>query len=666
MRTLGLRALTTPIAGTLLAIIMVGLCIWPPNLLVFLDGKVYDSFLRGSSLRPVSGSVAIVDLDEASIAAHGQWPWPRYRVARLLGKIRDAGAEVVGLDMLFSEPDRTSLASLSGEIRRDLGANLSLQGLPEETLNTDETLAAALSGGPFVLGYQFDFDAPRGENCVLHPLPAAVRSQGEPESPESFFTAPGVVCNLPVLSKAAGASGFFNVTPDADGVVRRVPLVIRHGGRHYPSLALAAYLRARGGGNMVLEIGPEGAEAMRIDGKTIPLDRRANLLVNYRGGRRTFPHVPAGAVLDGSADPSSLRGKIVLLGTTAAGLHEMRTTPLESAQPGVEIHATVIDNLIAGDPVSHPRWSRGLLVLLVLVPGILLSVLLARARAVWGLAAIVPSAAAIWTLSWWLLSHRQVYLPPLMPIATLGLVFTVLTSLRYIDTEREVRERTRRLALTQDAIIQSLAALAETRHHETGGHIQRTRHYMKALAMRLKNHPRFRHYLDDATIDLLFRLAPLHDIGKVGVPDQILLKPARLTMEEYGEMKKHTLYGSETIRLARNFLGEDSFLQVADEIALNHHERWDGSGYPRGLRGGEIPIPGRLMAVADSYDAIISPRLYKPAISHKEAIRLIRNLRGVYFDPDAVDAFMEVSDEFAEIASRFASGGVEPEPPKEA
>ncbi len=175
--------------------------------------------------------------------------------------------------------------------------------------------------------------------------------------------------------------------------------------------------------------------------------------------------------------------------------------------------------------------------------------------------------------------------------------------------------------------------------------------------MRLKDHPRFRHYLDDATIDLLFRLAPLHDIGKVGVPDQILLKPARLTMEEYGEMKKHTLYGSETIRLARNFLGEDSFLQVADEIALNHHERWDGSGYPRGLRGGEIPIPGRLMAVADSYDAIISPRLYKPAISHKEAIRLIRNLRGVYFDPDVVDAFLEASDEFEEIAARFASSG---------
>ncbi|MBE0604269.1 MAG: CHASE2 domain-containing protein [Deltaproteobacteria bacterium] len=663
MRTLGLRSLSIPIAGTLLAVIMVGLCIWPPNLFVFLDGKVYDSFLKTSAHRPVTGSVAIVDLDEDSIASLGQWPWPRYRVARLLGKIRDAGAVAVGLDMLFAEPDRTSLASLSGEIRRDLGASISLEGLPDESLNTDKALADVLAGGPFVLGYQFDFEKARGGNCVLHALPAAVLSKGGAAELKTFFDAPGVICNLPVLAKAAGSSGFFNVTPDADGVVRRVPMVIRHGGRYYPSLALAVYLRARGG-ETVLDVGPEGTESIRIPGKTIPLARRANLLVNYRGGRRTFPHIPARAVLDGSADTASIRGKIVLLGTTAAGLHEMRTTPLESAQPGVEIHATVIDDLIAGDPISHPRWSRGLLVLLILVPGILLSVLLARARAAWGLAAIIPSAAAIWALSWWLLTHRQVCLPPLMPIASLGLIFTILTSLRYIDTEREVQERTRRLALTQDAIIQSLAALAETRHHETGGHIQRTRHYMRALALRLKDHPRFRNYLDDPTIDLLFRLAPLHDIGKVGVPDQILLKPARLTIEEYAEMKKHTTYGSETIRLARNFLGEDSFLQVADEIALNHHERWDGSGYPRGLRGTEIPIPGRLMAIADSYDAIISPRLYKPAISHKEAIRLIRNLRGVYFDPDAVDAFMEVSVEFEEIASRFASSGVEPEPPK--
>jgi putative two-component system response regulator len=128
-------------------------------------------------------------------------------------------------------------------------------------------------------------------------------------------------------------------------------------------------------------------------------------------------------------------------------------------------------------------------------------------------------------------------------------------------------------------------------------------------------------------------------------------------------MKRHTLYGSETIRMARNFLGEDTFLQVADEIALNHHERWDGTGYPRGLRGDDIPIPGRMMAAADAYDAIISPRLYKTALSHEDAVRIIQERRGVFYDPDVVDAFLEVNEEFRRIASRFASSGVEPEPP---
>ncbi|MEW6720780.1 MAG: CHASE2 domain-containing protein [Thermodesulfobacteriota bacterium] len=660
----GNRSLPILVVGFLLTLAMAALSVWPPQLFLYLDGKIYDSFLRSAPRSPVSGSVAIVDLDEASIAAYGQWPWPRYRVARLLEEIRRAGASAVGLDMLFAEPDRTSLASLSGEIRRDLGVGISLEGMPVEALDSDRTLAAVLARGPFVLGYQFDFDAPRGERCVLHPLPAAVRSAKDAAGPANLFDAMGVVCNLPVLARAAASSGFFNVTPDSDGVVRRVPLVIRHRDAYYPSLALAVYRKTLGG-DVVLEAGAGGIESILLGGNRIPLDPRGNLLVNYRGSRRAFPHIPAASLLDGTADAAALRGKVVLVGTTSAGLHEIRTTPLEAAQPGVEIHASAIENLIASDPISSPRWIRGLMALLVLLVGVLLTLVLARGTAAWSLAIVVPAAAGVWAGSWWLLAHSQLFLSPLVPTATLGSVFTLLTSIRYLETEREVRERTRKLSLTQDAVIQSLAALAETRHHETGGHIQRTRHYMRTLALRLKDHPRFRAYLDDDAIDLLFRLAPLHDIGKVGVPDHILLKPARLTVEEFEEMKKHTLYGSETIRLARNFLGEDSFLQVADEIALNHHERWDGTGYPRGLKGDAIPIPGRLMAAADSYDAIISPRLYKPAISHEEAIAIIRGLKGVYFDPDVVDAFLSAGDEFAEIASRFASGGgVEPEPPK--
>jgi CHASE2 domain-containing sensor protein len=650
------------VPGFLLTLLAGTLCIWPPSLAVFLEGKVYDSFLRSAPPRPVTGSVVVVDLDEATLESLGQWPWPRYRVARLLGTIAEGGAAAVGLDMVFAEPDRTSLRFLSEEVQRDLGVGIGLSGVSPEALDTDRALAETLAGGPFVLGYQFDFDESRGESCVLHPLRAAVRSGGGTDGTAGLFDAPGVICNLPVLAQASGASGFFNILPDPDGVLRRVPLVIRHRGLLYPSLALAVVLRARGG-NAVLETGPEGVEALWWNGRTIPLDRRGNLLVNYRGRRRRFPHISAAAILDGTADPAALKGKMAIVGTTAAGLKEIRTTPLEAAQPGVEIHATIIDNLLSGDPIATPRWARGLQILLVLVPGFLLTGLLARERAIWGLAAIIPTAAAIGIGSYWLLAHRQIFLSPVMPVATLGVVFTLLTSLRFLRADREVRERTRKLALTQDAIIQSLAALAETRHHETGGHIQRTRHYMLALARRLQNHPRFRHYLEETTVDLLFRLAPLHDIGKVGVADRILLKPGPLTPEEFEEMKRHTIYGSETIRLAQNLLGEESFLRIADEIALNHHERWDGTGYPHGLKGDKIPIPGRLMAVADVYDAIIHHRGYQVALSHEEAIGVISGERETHFDPDVLDAFLQVREEFREIAARFAGRGVEPEPP---
>jgi hypothetical protein len=358
-----------------------------------------------------------------------------------------------------------------------------------------------------------------------------------------------------------------------------------------------------------------------------------------------------------------LKNRIVLLGTTAVTLKDIATTPLDVAQPGVEVLANVLDNLLSGDPIATPWWAWVAGVLLVLLPGFLLTGLLARSSAAWGLALIVPSAAGIWLGSWWLLAYRQLFLPPLLPVVTLAVVFTVLTSMRYLRADREVRERTRKLELTQRAIIESLATLAETRHHETGGHIRRTSHYMRVLAKRLQGFPGFQKQLDDATVDLLFRFAPLHDIGKVGVGDRILLKPAPLTPEEYEEMKRHTLLGSETIRHAKQMMEEDAFFQIAGDLVLNHHERWDGTGYPNGLKGEAIPLPGRLMAVADVYDAIISARVYKPALPHEEAVRIMRKRRGTYFDPDVVDAFLEVNAEFREIAARYAGEGVEPELP---
>jgi len=226
--------------------------------------------------------------------------------------------------------------------------------------------------------------------------------------------------------------------------------------------------------------------------------------------------------------------------------------------------------------------------------------------------------------------------------------------------EELVRERTSELVTTRDGLIFGLATLAEYRDPETGGHIRRTQHYMRAMAQHLQEHPRFSGFLNEESTRLLYKSAPLHDIGKVAVPDCILLKPGKLTSEEFDEMKKHTLYGRETItKIEMELQGEVSstFLRFAEVIAYTHHERWDGSGY-YSLSGELIPIPGRLMALADIYDALISKRVYKPPFPHEKAVDIIINGDGRtmpgHFDPDVLQAFTELQETFRQIAIDFA------------
>ncbi len=219
----------------------------------------------------------------------------------------------------------------------------------------------------------------------------------------------------------------------------------------------------------------------------------------------------------------------------------------------------------------------------------------------------------------------------------------------------EVELRTREIVALQDVTIHTMASLAETRDSETGNHIRRTAHYVKTLAEKLRTHPRFAAFLTDETIEMLFKSAPLHDIGKVGIPDRILLKPGRFEPYEMEIMKTHTTLGRDAIMTAERELGvEVGFLKYAKEIAYGHQEKWDGSGYPQGLAGDAIPISARLMAVADVYDALISRRVYKEGMSHEQAVAIITAGRGQHFDPDMVDAFLALQDEFIAIARRYA------------
>jgi putative two-component system response regulator len=219
----------------------------------------------------------------------------------------------------------------------------------------------------------------------------------------------------------------------------------------------------------------------------------------------------------------------------------------------------------------------------------------------------------------------------------------------------EVSKRAKELEFIQDVTILSLASLAETRDNETGNHLRRTQHYVRALALQLQRQPHFSHILTRTNIELIFKSAPLHDIGKVGIPDSILLKPGRLTAEEFAVMKTHAALGKEAIEHAEQQMGRSApFLHFAKEIAGSHQEKWDGSGYPEGLAGERIPVSARLMAVADVYDALVSRRVYKPSMSHEAACAIILEGQATHFDPEIVDAFLAIQAQFREIAMRFS------------
>ncbi len=217
-----------------------------------------------------------------------------------------------------------------------------------------------------------------------------------------------------------------------------------------------------------------------------------------------------------------------------------------------------------------------------------------------------------------------------------------------------VRERTRELALTQEVTIEALAALAEWRDPETGGHIKRTQNYVRTLATRLSQKGSYSDILTPQYIEHLYLSAPLHDVGKVSIADSILLKPGRLTTEEFEEMKTHSTKGGDALAAAELKLGGSSFLAMAREIAYGHHERWDGKGYPKGVSGADIPLPARIMSVADVYDALSSKRVYKPALSHEDVVKIMIEGRGTQFDPDVIDAFIDEQENFRRIAMTYA------------
>ena len=472
------------------------------------------------------------------------------------------------------------------------------------------------------------------------------------EGVQPFPVADGVVAAIPQLAASADGLAFVNAVPDEDGVLRRVPLFIRYGDALHPSLALAAYMRSRQSETVVIASGPEGLLSIKAGEAIIPVDRQGFVALRFRGPSGTYPHISAADVLDGKVSQGVFSRKIVFVGSSAEGLKDTHATLFDRRLSGVEVHATMVGAILDRDFISLPSWTTGVQGVAAFF-AVLLALTIVLRFSTWttgltliGVLFIVPFSSSI------LLQSHHVFISPVSTMAVFIISFALLALTRFRSEELRVLHRERQLAAARDCAIVGWAALAETRDTETGNHIFRTQKYIQAMAQHLVHHKSPEYRIDPKEVDLLFKSSPLHDVGKIGVRDSILLKPGPLTPSEFEEMKKHTVYGAEALAKAESASGisdETSFLKTAREIALTHHEKWDGTGYPNGLKGNTIPLSGRLMALADVYDALISERVYKKAMSHETAANIIRNRSGTHFDPEIVDVFEALEDKFLAI-----------------
>ncbi|MEO6798419.1 MAG: CHASE2 domain-containing protein, partial [Rhodanobacter sp.] len=614
-----------------------------------LDRFMLDTLLvRTASGAPASDTV-VVDIDDVSLAAVGQWPWPRYRMAELIERISAAHPSAIAMDIVFPEPDRTSLADIQRTFRRDFGVDISFNGVPSGLLDNDGYLGQEMARADVVGARYFYFDHVTRSDQIVRP---GVGLAGRVDL-LSLDRAPGVLNSVDAIASQTRVSGFINSRLDPDGVLRRLPLLIEHDGVVHASLALAATMRALGVGAGQVESDADGLSIL-VGAHRIPVDRAGYALLRFNGPSERYASIPAVDMLSGRGRAADLRGKIVFIGSSAIGLHDMYATAVDREFSGLKIQSVMAQNILGDHVVRIPVWGNRAALLLGLLFAFAFSATFIAGRGLVFLAALCASfGAALVTMVAVVFIRAGLFIPVGVPLLVLATLLVPSFAIRFTVNQHRAQRWRRQLENARQVTIESMAAVAETRDPETGAHIKRTQHYVRAVAKRLQRSGYHTQILTKEYIHLLFLSAPLHDVGKVGVPDHILLKRGPLTAEELTIMRRHAEFGRQIILSTANFIEGDNFLLIAGEIAATHHEKWDGTGYPDGLRGHAIPLSGRIMAVADIYDALISRRCYKDPFPHDRAKAMMREMRGTTFDPLVLDAFFAIEAEILQIASRF-------------
>ena len=332
--------------------------IYVPKLPSSIDSRLRDFMfnLRGE-IKPKNDSVVIVDIDEKSLQNLGQWPWPRDILSKILYNLTKAEVAVIGLDIVFAEEDRTSPHKILKKLE------IQKENIP----NFDLEFAQAIANTPTILGYQFEFTDEKFINKNAPSIQTIFIEKNKKMGKNYLITAQGTILNIPILQDNSYSSGFFNNIPDDTGIIRSIPLIISYEDEIYPSLSLEALRIGLGVSKIYINYDENGIANLQVGDFIIPTDRHGRLLINFRGKEKTFKYISAFDIYNDSFDKEDITNKIVLIGTSAAALMDLRATPFESVFPGVEIHANAIDNIIAQDFLYKASWIEGLNIIIIFI-----------------------------------------------------------------------------------------------------------------------------------------------------------------------------------------------------------------------------------------------------------------------------------------------------------
>ena len=605
----------------------------------YIDNKLYDFFYslnKKYNTVKKGNHVVVIDIDEKSLKYLGQWPWSRVILTQLMSEINKQHPSSIGIDILFAEPDKTSPKSFIDFYKKYFNFFIDISGLNQELMDNDKLLAEEFSRGNVSLPVYLTEDKTSAKKCLLPEI-----KQFEIDIKKSY---PYLLCNIEKLQKSAASVGFINSKVDEDGKLRRVPLFLKYKERVLPSLGLAMMM------NLDKEASAK-AKKVSVLGHTFSVNEDYEVLLKFE---ESYSVISAIDLLMQNIKEDALRGKFVLLGASAVGLHDLYRVVDNYSFPGVFVHATLINNILNDETAYQPKIFKNINLLISLLISLFLVYMMFKKAYFKTVVLFVFFNIAFFVVSYVLLKNG-IYISSayfLFPLWVNFFFINLFFIFLYYE-ERAAFNKT--LTKAHTSVIDSMALVAETRDAETGAHIRRTKEYMKCLSEYLYARHRYADILDKNYMELLYRATPLHDIGKVGIPDSILKKEGSLSKEEYEVMKTHSVLGKNIIENAMKNAGENEFLKIAYNIAYYHHEKWDGTGYPKGLKAKEIPLEARMMALCDVYDALISRRCYKIPISFEKSAEIIIDGSGTHFDPVLVDVFIKIRDKFEEIAKKIQS-----------